>query len=48
MLPVEFGGLAADLNVLAVELDLDTPEVDTLAALVEQVKGDHDLPWEIA
>ena len=48
LFPVEFGGLAADLAVLAVELDLDTSEVDTLAALVELVKGDHDLPWEIA
>ena len=47
LFPVEFGGLTADLAVLAVELDLDTPEVDTLAALVELVKGDHDLPWEI-
>jgi hypothetical protein len=34
-------------RVLAVELDFDTDEVDTLAALVEVVKGDHDLPWEI-
>ena len=47
MFPVEFAGAAADLAVLAVELDLDTPEVDALAALVELVKGDHDLPWEI-
>jgi hypothetical protein len=47
LFPVEFGGLTADLVVLAVELDDDTPEVDTLAALVELVKGDHDLPWEI-
>lgn len=48
LFPVEFGGLATELAVLAVELDLDTPEVDALAALIEQVKGDHDLPWEIA
>jgi hypothetical protein len=48
LFPVEFGGLAANLAVLAVELDHDTPEVDALAALVELVKGDHDLPWEIA
>jgi len=48
LFPVEFGGLAADLAVLAVELDHDTAEVDALAALVELVKGDHDLPWEIA
>ena len=48
LFPVEFGGLATDLAVLAVELDHDTPEVDALAALVELVKGDHDLPWEIA
>jgi hypothetical protein len=47
MFPVEFGGLAAELVVLAVELDLDTPEVDALAALVELVRGDHDLPWDI-
>jgi hypothetical protein len=48
LFPVEFAGKAADLAVLAVELDLDTGEVDALAALVELVKGDHDLPWEIA
>ena len=48
LFPVEFGGEAAHLAVLAVELDLDTAEVDALAALVELVKGDHDLPWEIA
>jgi hypothetical protein len=48
LFPVEFAGGAAHLAVLAVELDLDTPEVDALAALVELVKGDHDLPWEIA
>jgi hypothetical protein len=47
LFPVEFAGRSADLAVLAVELDLDTPEVDALAALVELVKGDHDLPWEI-
>ena len=47
LFPVELAGLVADLVVLAVELDLDTPEVDALAALVELVKGDHDLPWEI-
>lgn len=44
LFPVEFAGQAA---VLAVELDHDTSEVDALAALVELVKGDHDLPWEI-
>ena len=48
LFPVEFAGGAADLAVLAVELDLDTAEVNALAALVELVKGDHDLPWEIA
>jgi hypothetical protein len=47
LFPVEIGGVASDLVVLAVELDLDTSEVDALAALVEFVKGDHDLPWEI-
>jgi hypothetical protein len=47
LFPVEFEGRTADLAVLAVGLDLDTPEVDALAALVELVKGDHDLPWEI-
>jgi hypothetical protein len=47
MFPVEFAGFAADFIVLAVELDFDTEEVDTLAALVEFVKGDHDLPWEL-
>jgi hypothetical protein len=47
LFPVEFAGRAADLSVLAVELDHDSSEVDTLAALVELVKGDHDLPWEI-
>ena len=47
LFPVEFAGRTADLAVLAVELDLDTPEVDALAALVELVRGDHDLPWEI-
>jgi hypothetical protein len=33
--------------VLAVELDLDSDEVDALATLVEFVKGDHDLPREV-
>jgi hypothetical protein len=47
LFPVELAGLSADLVVLAVELDLGTAEVDTLAALVELVKGDHDLPWDI-
>ena len=47
LFPVEFGGRSAAFRVLAVELDFDTAEVDTLAALVELVKGDHDLPWEI-
>ena len=47
LFPVEFAGQAADLAVLAVELDHDTAEVDALAALVALVKGDHDLPWEI-
>jgi hypothetical protein len=47
LFPVEFAGRDADLAVLAVELDHDTAEVDALAALVELVKGDHDLPWEI-
>ena len=32
---------------LAVELDLDSDEMDALAMLVEFVKGDHDLPWEV-
>lgn len=44
---VEFGGRAATFRVLAVELDFDTAEVDVVAALVEAVKGEHDLPWEI-
>jgi hypothetical protein len=48
LFPVEFGGRSAAFRVLAVELDFDTGEVDALAALVEFVKGDHDLPWEIA
>jgi hypothetical protein len=48
LFPVELAGQVADLVVLAVELDLDTPEVEALAALVELVKGDHDLPWEIS
>ena len=47
LFPTEFLGGSAVLRVLAVELDFDTGEVDTLAALVEAVKGDHDLPWEI-
>lgn len=47
LFPVEFGGQTADLAVLAVELDHDTPEVEALATLVELVKGDHDLAWEI-
>lgn len=47
MFPVEFGGISQVFQVLAVELDLDTDEVDTLATLVEFVKGDHDLPWEV-
>jgi hypothetical protein len=47
LFPTEFLGWSAEFRVLAVELDFDTEEVDTLAALVEVVKGDHDLPWEI-
>jgi hypothetical protein len=47
MFSVEFGGASQVFQVLAVELDLDTDEVDTLATLVEFVKGDHDLPWEV-
>ena len=47
LFPVEFGGAHASLLVLAVDLDLDSDEVDALAALVEFVKGDHDLPWEL-
>lgn len=47
MFPIEFGGLSAIYIVLAVELDFDSEEIDALAALVEVVKGDHDLPWEI-
>lgn len=47
LFPVEFGGRAADLAVLAIELDDDTAEVAALAALVELVKGDHDLPRDI-
>ncbi len=47
MFPVEFGGASLIFQVLAVELDLDTEEVNTLATLVEFVKGDHDLPWEV-
>jgi len=46
--PVEFGGATAALRLLSVELDLGTPEVDDLAALVEQVTEDHDLAWEVA
>jgi hypothetical protein len=34
--------------VLAVEPDVDTSELDALAALIELVKGGHDLLWEIA
>ena len=48
LFPVEFAGRSAAFRVLAVDLDFDSAEVDTLAALVELVKGDHDLPWEIA
>jgi hypothetical protein len=47
LFPTEFLGRSAEFRVLAVELDFDTDEVDALAALVEVVKGDHDLPWEI-
>jgi hypothetical protein len=47
LFPTEFLGSSAVFRVLAVELDFDTDEADTLAALVEAVKGDHDLPWEI-
>ena len=47
MFPVEFAGASQIFQVLAVELDLDTEEVNTLATLVEFVKGDHDLPWEV-
>jgi hypothetical protein len=47
MFPVEFGGESKIFQVLAVELDLDTEEISTLATLVEFVKGDHDLPWEV-
>lgn len=47
MFPVEFAGASQLFRVLAVELDLDTDEVDTLATLIEFVKGDHDLPWEV-
>ncbi len=43
----EFGGTSVTLRVLAVELDLDSDEIETLATLVEIVKGDHDLPWEL-
>jgi len=47
LFPVEFGCRSIVFRVLAVELDVDTAEVDALAALVEAVKGEHDLPWEI-
>lgn len=47
MFPIEFAGTTAVFTVLVVELDFDTEELDSLAALVEQVKGDHDLPWEL-
>jgi hypothetical protein len=47
LFPVEFAGVTTALTVLAVELDLDSDEVDALATLVEFVKGDHDLPWEV-
>jgi hypothetical protein len=47
LFPIEFAGVTASLMVLAVELDLDSDEVDTMATLVELVKGDHDLPWEV-
>jgi hypothetical protein len=47
LFPVEFGGAHTSLLVLAVDLDLDSDEVDALATLVEFVKGDHDLPWEL-
>jgi hypothetical protein len=47
LFPVEFASRTVVFRVLAVELDLETAEVDALAALVEVVKGDHDLPWEI-
>jgi hypothetical protein len=44
----EFLGPPVVLVALVVELDLDSDEIDTLATLVELVKGDHDLPWEVA
>jgi hypothetical protein len=47
MFSVEFGGESKMFQVLAVELDLDTEEISTLATIVEFVKGDHDLPWEV-
>jgi hypothetical protein len=47
LFPVEFGGACLSFQVLAVELDLDSDEMDALATLVEFVKGDHDLPWEV-
>lgn len=47
MFPIEFDGRTAVLTVLGVELDFDSEELDALAALVEQVKGEHDLPWEL-
>lgn len=47
LFPVEFYGASARFRVLAVEADFATGEVEALAALVEPVKGDHDLPWAI-
>jgi hypothetical protein len=47
MFLVEFGSASQTFQVLAVELDFDTDELDTLAKLAEFVKGDHDLPWEL-
>jgi hypothetical protein len=47
LFPVEFGGACLSFQVLAVELDLDSDEMDALATLVEFIKGDHDLPWEV-
>jgi len=47
LFPVEFARRSFIFRVLAVELDFDTAEVEALAALVELVKGEHDLPWEI-
>ena len=48
LFPSEFGNATAVLRVLAVELDLDSDELGALATLVEAVKGEHDLPWEVA